>query len=192
MMFRVKCSESYISILIFSFAHPYRLCLVQIYGYKQLIIKLDKLRQISFDHENKSHQVLLFTLWEQLLPEQKIDGLISKQWTDIGFQGSDPGTDFRGMGLLSLENLVFFATVFTDHARNILSHSLHPTYGQVLILKDSLLYDHFCYSYPFAVVGINITHLALNLVKAGYLKTHLFNLKSKIYEVEDFHKIYCK
>lgn len=40
-------------------------------------------------------------------------------------------------------------------------------------------------------MGINITHLALNLLKGDYLKTHLFNAESRLYEVEDFHKIYC-
>lgn len=53
----------------------------------------------------------------------------------------------------------------------------------------SILYI-FKISYPFAAVGINITHLALNLLKAGYLKTHLYNAESRIYTVEDFHKIY--
>ncbi len=31
---------------------------------------------------------------------------ITKQWQDIGFQGDDPGTDFRGMGMLGLHNLM--------------------------------------------------------------------------------------
>ncbi|KAH9414798.1 ELMO domain-containing protein 1 [Dermatophagoides pteronyssinus] len=156
------------------FILPYRICLVQIYGYRQLIARLDKLRAITFDPNNESHQKLLKTLWEKLCPDRKLDGLISKQWTEIGFQGSDPSTDFRGMGLLSLENLVFFVTVFGEYARNILSHSLHPTYG-----------------YPFAAVGINITHLALNLLRMNHLQTHLFNSETRLYVIEDFHKIYA-
>ncbi len=31
---------------------------------------------------------------------------ITKQWQNIGFQGDDPKTDFRGMGILGLENLL--------------------------------------------------------------------------------------
>ena len=30
----------------------------------------------------------------------------TKQWQNIGFQGDDPKTDFRGMGLLGLKNLL--------------------------------------------------------------------------------------
>lgn len=103
--------------------------MVQIYGYRQLIVRLDQIRGIAFDHNNEVHLVLLKNLWKLLCPDTELEGMISKQWTDIGFQGQDPSTDFRGMGLLSLENLVFFATVYTDHARNILSHSLHPIHG---------------------------------------------------------------
>lgn len=108
---------------------PYRICLVQIFGYKQLIARLEKVRTINFEHSNEVHQLLLTKLWTLLQPDVELEGPISKQWSDIGFQGTDPSTDFRGMGLLSLENLVFFATVYTDHARNILSHSLHPIHG---------------------------------------------------------------
>lgn len=102
---------------------------MQIYGYKQLLARLEARRTITFDRNNESHRILLETLWEHLCPDNQLEGLVSKQWTEIGFQGTDPGTDFRGMGLLSLENLVFFATVFTQYARNVLSHSNHPTYG---------------------------------------------------------------
>lgn len=111
------------------FPQPLRVCLTQIYGYKQLLARLDDVRSIDFDHSNESHQLLLSSLWKQLMPELPLKGMIGKHWTEIGFQGADPATDFRGMGLLSLENLVFFSTVFSEHARNILSHSLHPTLG---------------------------------------------------------------
>lgn len=102
---------------------------MQIYGYRQLLARLEKVRTIAYDAENEVHQMLLRKLWSLLQPDIELKSLISKQWADIGFQGTDPSTDFRGMGLLSLENLVFFATVYTDHARNILSHSLHPVHG---------------------------------------------------------------
>lgn len=34
------------------------------------------------------------------MPTKKLKARISKQWADIGFQGDDPKTDFRGMGIL--------------------------------------------------------------------------------------------
>ena len=45
-------------------------------------------------------------LWHTLMPNQRLQSRVSKQWTDIGFQGEDPMTDFRGMGMLGLHNLL--------------------------------------------------------------------------------------
>uniref|UniRef100_A0A915E8V2 ELMO domain-containing protein n=1 Tax=Ditylenchus dipsaci TaxID=166011 RepID=A0A915E8V2_9BILA len=41
----------------------------------------------------------------------------TNQWQDIGFQGDDPATDFRGMGVLGLDQLVFFAQSMSRHSR---------------------------------------------------------------------------
>jgi len=48
----------------------------------------------------------LVQLWNSLQPDVALTGRISAQWTFIGFQGNDPATDFRGMGLLGLLNLL--------------------------------------------------------------------------------------
>jgi hypothetical protein len=71
---------------------------------------------------------MLENLWKQLM-DTSLTGLISKQWSEIGFQGDDPSTDFRGMGLLGLENLLFFSTHYNESARHLLQHSLHPVHG---------------------------------------------------------------
>lgn len=44
------------------------------------------------------------------MPTVKLESRITKQWGDIGFQGDDPKTDFRGMGMLGLINLVWVAS----------------------------------------------------------------------------------
>lgn len=45
------------------------------------------------------------------------------RWKELGFQGADPSTDFRGMGLLGLDQLVAFATHAPKSAHNILQQS---------------------------------------------------------------------
>jgi len=40
------------------------------------------------------------------MPGRKLESRVSSNWKDLGFQGEDPKTDFRGMGLLGLENLL--------------------------------------------------------------------------------------
>ena len=40
-----------------------------------------------------------------LMPGRELGSRINSSWKDIGFQGEDPKTDFRGMGILGLSNL---------------------------------------------------------------------------------------
>ena len=42
-----------------------------------------------------SVQETLRALWYASFPDSDLDGLISDQWKDMGWQGSDPSTDFR-------------------------------------------------------------------------------------------------
>ena len=47
------------------------------------------------------------------------EGLKSDKWTSMGFQGSDPRTDFRGAGLLGLKCLVYFMDKYPDAAERM-------------------------------------------------------------------------
>lgn len=78
------------------------------------------------------------------------------------------------MGLLGLDNLLFFADEYSSVARHVLSHSMHPVHG-----------------YTFAIVGINLTSLALTLLQNGLAKTHFYNLTNYRLCVKDFHNFYC-
>lgn len=89
-------------------------------------------------------------------------------------QGDDPKTDFRGMGVLGLENLLYFAKEYTDTARRALLHSMHPQHG-----------------YTFAIVGINLTSMALTLLKQGHAKTHIYNVIPTYASLDTFHDLYC-
>ncbi|KAG6514132.1 hypothetical protein ZIOFF_024472 [Zingiber officinale] len=51
----------------------------------------------------------LRALWCAAYPGVELLGLISEQWKDMGWQGKDPSTDFRGGGFISVENMFFFA-----------------------------------------------------------------------------------
>lgn len=43
----------------------------------------------------------------------------TEQWTRIGFQGTDPATDFRGMGLLGLHAILHLVTMHPDVADRV-------------------------------------------------------------------------
>lgn len=149
-------------------------CLLQITGYHQLYIAVEDLRKEVFSSDNPEHETMLLKLWDMLMPTVKLESRITKQWGDIGFQGDDPKTDFRGMGLLGLINLVFFSENYTEEARQVLSHANHPKLG-----------------YSYAIVGINLTEMAYSLLKSGALKPHFYNTVLGSPEVHHFHQLYC-
>ncbi|XP_015789078.1 ELMO domain-containing protein 2 [Tetranychus urticae] len=156
------------------FVTAMRICFLQIYGYKNLQHEIDSLRSIPFDSTNQEHEEKLLLLWKTLNPDYPLKSRVTKQWTEIGFQGEDPKTDFRGMGILGLENLLYFATNFTKTARCILLHSNHPSHG-----------------FPFAITGINLTYIAFTLLNNNRLKTHFYNSHFGTTCLEDFHRVYC-
>uniref|UniRef100_A0A8C5DWJ0 ELMO domain-containing protein n=1 Tax=Gouania willdenowi TaxID=441366 RepID=A0A8C5DWJ0_GOUWI len=105
--------------------------LLQIVGYRQLVAEVEKLRREPYDCENAEHEQMLMKLWKELRPDTPLSSRISKQWCEIGFQGSDPKTDFRGMGLLGLHNLLYFAEHDKSTALQILHDSLQPKHNHL-------------------------------------------------------------
>lgn len=69
---------------------------------------LEKLKGTRYDAENQEHELKLLELWDHLMSERKLESRVSNSWKNIGFQGDDPKTDFRGMGLLGLDNLRYY------------------------------------------------------------------------------------
>uniref|UniRef100_UPI003AAC2D9C ELMO domain-containing protein 2 isoform X1 n=1 Tax=Centroberyx gerrardi TaxID=166262 RepID=UPI003AAC2D9C len=156
------------------FKESLHLCLLQITGYKSLYTSVEDLRKEVFNSEKVEHEAMLLKLWDLLMPAVKLESRVTKQWGDIGFQGDDPKTDFRGMGMLGLINLVFFSENYTEEARQVLSHANHPKLG-----------------YSYAIVGINLTEMAYSLLKSGALKPHFYNTILGKPELPQFHQLYC-
>uniref|UniRef100_A0AAQ4S9Q9 ELMO/CED-12 domain containing 1 n=1 Tax=Gasterosteus aculeatus aculeatus TaxID=481459 RepID=A0AAQ4S9Q9_GASAC len=148
--------------------------LLQIVGYRSLVAEVEKLRREPYDCENPEHEDMLMKLWKELRPDSPLAGRISKQWCEIGFQGSDPKTDFRGMGLLGLHNLLYFAEHDKATALQMLHDSLQPKQ-----------------KYSFAIVGINITDLAYSLLVSGALKTHLYNVAPEMPSLQHVQQTFC-
>jgi len=155
------------------FLHSMGMCIDQLLGYHQLIYEVEKIRKVAYNSQNAIHEAKLLQLWSLMMPGRPLTARVCKDWGDIGFQGEDPKTDFRGMGILGLDNLLYFASEYSCVARHVLSHSHHPSYG-----------------YSFAIVGINLTSIAYNLLMAGSLKVHLFNYVKGKSDVRHFHQVY--
>ncbi|XP_076934994.1 uncharacterized protein LOC143601474 isoform X2 [Bidens hawaiensis] len=135
---------------------------------------------VPYDGTRIEHQKALLELWNLAYPNVTLEGLISDQWKEMGWQGVNPSTDFRGGGFLSLENLLFFAKTFPNAFRRLLSKQPGK---------------RATWEYPFAVAGINISFmltemLELYLVKPRY--QHCINFVKLLGEDEEaFDVLYC-
>lgn len=78
----------------------------------------------------------------------------------MGWQGTDPATDFRGGGLVSLQNLLYLA----DHYPNLFSALMHKSHGD-RALDLPLDEGGRGGEYPFAAAGVNFTHMLIELLR---------------------------
>lgn len=98
---------------------------------------------LKFQDGNKVHEEKLLRLWNNLMPNTKLKDRITDQWIEIGFQGKDPSTDFRGAGILGLEQLLAITDKGTKY------HEKSQKHFEVSINKN--------FWYFYAVCGLNIT-----------------------------------
>ncbi|CAL9239735.1 unnamed protein product [Arabidopsis halleri] len=112
-----------------------------------------------FDASRPDHQDALRALWSATYPGEKLQDLISDQWKNMGWQGKDPSTDFRGAGFISLENLLFFAKTFSTSFQ----HLLKKQGGK-----------RAAWEYPFAVAGVNITFMIMQMLDLEASKPRSF------------------
>eukprot|EP01083_Nonionella_stella_P278055 945442_1 len=155
---------------------------------------------IKFDTKNKENQSLLFQFWTTMdplrvysnltNPVQKIEfpydgntsfvpSLIDAAWEFIGFQAEKPWTDFRGVGVFGLRQLMYFADRYPTYSQSILSYCMQ--HGQ---LK--------CFSY--AITGINITFDVMQWFRSR--KANRFYYKHICHDprwngLDAMHVLYC-
>ncbi|KAL8129802.1 LOW QUALITY PROTEIN: hypothetical protein V2J09_018957 [Rumex salicifolius] len=110
---------------------------------------------VFYDCTNLEHQQTLRELWHAAFPDQELRDLISDQWKEMGWQGKDPSTDFRGGGFISLENLLFLAKKFPKTFQDL----LHKKEGERAL-----------WEYPFAVAGVNITFMLIQMLDLEVVK----------------------
>ncbi|XP_031498921.1 uncharacterized protein LOC116263338 isoform X2 [Nymphaea colorata] len=111
--------------------------------------KLQQRLEVPYDETCRDHQEALKALWDAAFPDTDLSGLISEQWKEMGWQGPNPATDFRGCGFTALENLLFFA-------RN------YPESFQRLLCKRGG--TRAMWEYPFAVAGINVSFMLIKML----------------------------
>ncbi|XP_058225446.1 uncharacterized protein LOC131334442 isoform X2 [Rhododendron vialii] len=122
---------------------------------EECLQRLQNRIDVAYDSSVPEHQEALKALWNASFPEEKLRGFISEQWKEMGWQGKDPSTDFRGGGLISLENLLYFARNFQKSFQDLLRKQVG---------------DRAMWEYPFAVAGVNITFMLIQMLDLEAVK----------------------
>lgn len=149
-------------------------CLEDIKGVNKFIAKVKAKSLESFDAKNSAHEEKLEELWQTLLPgSEREGGRYSRAWGRIGFQQSDPVSDFRGGGMLGLEQLVYLAKTRTSVARRMIKEPLTESKR-----------------YPWACVGINLTMEAKRILEERKIDVQLYG-KSSSEAMVIFNELYA-
>lgn len=112
----------------------------------------------SFNDENPLHFQVLNTLFK-LFTGTKFDcQRYGSHWEQIGFQGNDPATDLRGVGCLGLIQPLYL----------VMTPELFPLAKDMYLLSLSPEQN-----FPFLVLSINVTRIALHTLRDGLLNRQI-------------------
>jgi len=105
------------------------------------------------------HIRILYTIYRRLTNSKEIfHCILGTHWEEIGFQTSNPETDFRSTGLFSIFFLLYFVdSMYLPLAKQIYQFS-HDEHQQ----------------YPFCCIGINLANI---LIKCTRQKTSRMNIR---------------
>jgi len=135
----------------------------------------------SYDDSNPLHFRVLQTIYRRLTGATFDCPRYGKHWEDIGFQQSDPATDLRGTGFLSLFHLLY--TLSSSDTINMM----------VNIYKLSQDSNQ---QFPLCALSINITQQTMvalrdeTLAKLCNHRREVFNVTNE-YFAASLHQFYC-
>eukprot|EP00891_Asterochloris_glomerata_P005132 jgi/Astpho2/5132/gw1.00073.40.1_t len=114
---------------------------------------------VPYDAEDPEHKALLRELWEAAFPGEEF-AVPSRRWKDMGWQGTDPATDFRGGGLMALQNLVYMA----HRKPQLFDTLLHKKQGERAADTPFELGGRGG-EYPCGAAGVNFTHMLIEMLQ---------------------------
>jgi len=116
----------------------------------QEVVRVQASALVALDNSSSLHTGMLSTIYRQLTGSRVDPPRYGGHWEDIGFQGTDPATDLRGVGLLGLVQATHLTTTpeLVPMARTFLRTS-HTT-------------DH---QFPLMVLAINLSRMVLHALR---------------------------
>lgn len=128
---------------------------------------------VAFNNEEPLHLAMLRTLYRQLTCTTIDCPRYGGHWEDIGFQGSDPSTDLRGVGLLGLVHALYL----------VMTPEIFPFSQDVYKLSRQETQE-----FPLMVLSLNVTRITLHILRDGLLNKFL-TLEDDVWNTVNF--FYC-
>lgn len=113
---------------------------------------------IPFQNDETIHLAVLRTLYRQLTGGKLDCPRYGQHWEDIGFQGSDPATDLRGVGFLGLVQVLYL----------LITPELLPFARDVYALSRKEDQE-----FPLMVLSLNVTRISLHILRDGLLNKQI-------------------
>uniref|UniRef100_A0A8C4RCB0 ELMO domain containing 3 n=1 Tax=Erpetoichthys calabaricus TaxID=27687 RepID=A0A8C4RCB0_ERPCA len=128
--------------------------------------------QCSLDNNQKIHIRVLQTIYKKLTGARFDCPRYGTHWEQLGFQGTDPGTDLRGTGFLGLMNTLYLVMdpQMLPLAREIYKLSQHPVQN-----------------FPFCVMSINVTRIAIHALREEVLTKECNKRQQVVGVLNDFY-----
>ena len=116
---------------------------------------------VSFD--SNLHLSELLELWSLAYPGEVLEGTArpNERWKMVGFQGTDPVTDLRGMGMLSVRMLIRFARRFPS--------DFHRLLARAKLDADKGFYPFACVGIALCAILVELMHLRRSVDSAAEL-----------------------
>ena len=117
------------------------------------------------------HLGMLRTIYRQLTSTTLDCPRYGSHWEEIGFQGSDPSTDLRGVGILGLLQALYL----------VITPEIFP-FTQDLYKLSRLEGQEF----PLLVLSLNMTRITVQVVRDGILNKQLLLEEEEVWTTVNF------
>eukprot|EP00802_Teleaulax_amphioxeia_P018125 Tamp_18305.p1 GENE.Tamp_18305~~Tamp_18305.p1 ORF type:complete len:193 (-),score=33.62 Tamp_18305:317-895(-) len=123
------------------------------------------------------HLKMLQTILAHLTGDKTAKPRYGAHWTAIGFQGNDPATDLRDLGMFSIVQMLFLVTKQLRKGKKMFRFASEHE-------EEMGAAGH---GYPFMLLGISLSKVCLQVLRSGSL-TSSINSAASVIEV--LNKLY--
>jgi hypothetical protein len=118
----------------------------------------------------RSCERILQTIYMSLTGVKVPPARYGEHWQDVGFQGNDPATDFRGIGMLGIYLILSFISDHIQVCKSIYKLSLHPQQ-----------------EFPFCVTSFMVGQWAIEALRQGLLTAECNARGEVLSVVQDYY-----